>query len=143
MQTPLPRRPPAAARSGIGDDAAAGEGGFVCERVCTSDRLLRRLGKLAKDPTHNSCITVCGVSGAAAGLMGRWPRVRRARMRRRSGCSATAPPNPSNPLVAPPGHDACVEACQRSVCSIPHQVPAWNESCLKRCTSECMKGRAA
>ncbi|KAI8462897.1 MAG: hypothetical protein J3K34DRAFT_527425 [Monoraphidium minutum] len=94
-----------------------GESSFVCERVCTSDRLLRRLGKLAKarawggaratalsrDPTPNSCITVCGVSA----------------------------------------HDACVEACQRSVCSIPHQVPAWNEACLKRCTSECLKGRAA
>ncbi|GBF93207.1 hypothetical protein Rsub_05939 [Raphidocelis subcapitata] len=85
-----------------GEDVGGDGSSFVCERVCTSDRLLRRLGKLAKDPTPHSCITVCGVSA----------------------------------------HDACVEACQRSVCSIPHQVPAWNESCLKRCTAECIKGRA-
>lgn len=60
---------------------------------------------------------------------------------------AHAPENapPRRPRPAPPApaaHDACVEACQRSVCSIPHQVPAWNESCLKRCTAECTKGRA-
>lgn len=35
----------------------AGESSFVCERVCTSDRLLRRLGKLAKvrQLSNNSC----------------------------------------------------------------------------------------
>ena len=37
---------------------------FVCERVCTSDRLLRRMGGLSKDPTPNTCVTVCGVGGA-------------------------------------------------------------------------------
>lgn len=89
--------------SAVGEDVAGGDGsGFVCERVCTSDRLLRRLGGLAREPTRNSCVTVCGVSS----------------------------------------HDACVEACQRSVCSVPHQVPAWNEACLRRCTAECLKGRA-
>ena len=36
---------------------------FVCERVCTSDRLLRRMGGLSKDPTPNTCVTVCGISG--------------------------------------------------------------------------------
>ncbi len=36
---------------------------FVCERVCTSDRLLRRMGGLSKDPTPNTCVTVCGVGG--------------------------------------------------------------------------------
>lgn len=65
---------------------------FVCERVCTSDRLLRRMGGLSKvaareipsytrmlqvacevnvclthftpmqDPTPNTCVTVCGTS---------------------------------------------------------------------------------
>ena len=38
---------------------------FVCERVCTSDRLLRRMGGLSKDPTPNTCVTVCGVGGVA------------------------------------------------------------------------------
>eukprot|EP00878_Enallax_costatus_P004692 GHUV01004940.1.p2 GENE.GHUV01004940.1~~GHUV01004940.1.p2 ORF type:complete len:121 (+),score=18.21 GHUV01004940.1:104-466(+) len=75
---------------------------FVCERVCTSPRLLKKLGSLAKEPTRDTCVTVCGISA----------------------------------------HDACADACQRAVCSIPHQVPAWNEACLKRCTAECMKGRA-
>ena len=54
---------------------------------------------------------------------------------------ALAPPT-SFPSPSPAANDACVEACQRSVCSIPHQVPAWNEACLKRCTAECLKGRA-
>lgn len=36
---------------------------FVCERVCTSDRLLKKLGSLAKEPTRDTCVTVCGVSG--------------------------------------------------------------------------------
>lgn len=36
---------------------------FICERVCTSNRLMRRMGGLAKDITPNTCVTVCGVSG--------------------------------------------------------------------------------
>eukprot|EP00898_Chlorokybus_atmophyticus_P002892 jgi/Chlat1/3603/Chrsp234S00260 len=32
--------------------------------------------------------------------------------------------------------DAWTEACQRSVCVNPHQIPAWNDACLKRCTQE-------
>ena len=81
---------------------AAGGSGFVCERVCTSQRLQKRMGDLAKDATPNSCVTVCGVSS----------------------------------------NDACIEACQRAVCSqVNHQVPDWNDQCLKRCTTECLKGR--
>lgn len=75
---------------------------FICERVCTSDRLMRRMGGLSKDPTPNTCVTVCGISAT----------------------------------------DACEDACQRAVCGNMHQVPAWNDSCLKRCTSECLRGRA-
>ena len=37
--------------------------------------------------------------------------------------------------------DACTEACQRGVCTNMHQVPAWNDACLKRCTTECTRGR--
>ncbi|KAK9830969.1 hypothetical protein WJX81_003854 [Elliptochloris bilobata] len=39
---------------------------FVCERVCTSNRLLRRMGGLAKDPTPGTCVTVCGVGSQDA-----------------------------------------------------------------------------
>jgi len=39
--------------------------------------------------------------------------------------------------------DACNEACQRAVCTNLHQVPAWNDACLKRCTAECLRGRAS
>ncbi|KAI3924115.1 hypothetical protein MKW92_001320 [Papaver armeniacum] len=35
---------------------------FVCERVCTSKRMLKRVGAFSKDPTPATCITVCGVS---------------------------------------------------------------------------------
>mmetsp|Transcript_11646 Transcript_11646/g.41930 ORF Transcript_11646/g.41930 Transcript_11646/m.41930 type:complete len:123 (+) Transcript_11646:83-451(+) len=48
-------------RDGDGDVTA-----FACERVCTSDRLIKRLGYLAKDPTPNTCVTVCGSSGIDA-----------------------------------------------------------------------------
>ena len=75
---------------------------FVCERVCASPRLLRRMGGLSRDAAPQSCVTVCG----------------------------------------PAREDACAEACQRAVCASPHQVPAWNDACLKRCTTECTRGRA-
>ncbi|KAI3899540.1 hypothetical protein MKW92_022764 [Papaver armeniacum] len=35
---------------------------FVCERVCTSKRMLKRVGAFSKDPTPDTCVTVCGVS---------------------------------------------------------------------------------
>ena len=82
---------------------ATGGSSFVCERVCTSERLRKRMGDLAQEATPNNCVTVCGSSSS----------------------------------------DACVEACQRSVCSQVHQVPDWNDQCLKRCATECLKGRAA
>ncbi|KAG2490198.1 hypothetical protein HYH03_011325 [Edaphochlamys debaryana] len=37
--------------------------------------------------------------------------------------------------------DACTEACQRAVCVQQSHVPAWNESCEKRCVSECLRTR--
>ncbi|KAD2393736.1 hypothetical protein E3N88_40713 [Mikania micrantha] len=35
---------------------------FVCERVCTSKRMLKKVGSFSKDPEPNTCVTVCGVS---------------------------------------------------------------------------------
>eukprot|EP00204_Picochlorum_oklahomense_P003628 CAMPEP_0118804502 /NCGR_PEP_ID=MMETSP1161-20130426/23057_1 /TAXON_ID=249345 /ORGANISM="Picochlorum oklahomensis, Strain CCMP2329" /LENGTH=114 /DNA_ID=CAMNT_0006733259 /DNA_START=128 /DNA_END=469 /DNA_ORIENTATION=+ len=53
-----------------GDGIMDGEGGtdpnFICERVCTSNRLMRRMGGLAKDITPHTCVTVCGVSALDA-----------------------------------------------------------------------------
>jgi len=45
-------------RGTVTDDEAS----FACERVCASDRLLKRMGGLAKEPTSNACVTVCGMS---------------------------------------------------------------------------------
>ncbi|KAL6782710.1 CGL138 [Auxenochlorella protothecoides x Auxenochlorella symbiontica] len=84
-------------------DSTGSDPSFVCERVCTSDRLMRRLGGLAKDATPNTCVTVCGTSS----------------------------------------QDACASACTRSVCTNLHQVPAWNDTCIERCSSECVRGRSA
>ncbi|XP_038982365.1 uncharacterized protein At5g64816-like [Phoenix dactylifera] len=72
---------------------------FVCERVCTSKRMLNKVGAFSKDPTPNACVTVCGVSEL----------------------------------------DACADACARTVCVHQHQVPNWNDICLKQCQSECLK----
>ncbi|XP_024534455.1 uncharacterized protein At5g64816-like [Selaginella moellendorffii] len=35
--------------------------------------------------------------------------------------------------------DACAEACARSVCSTQHHVPNWNDVCMRRCQSECLR----
>ncbi|KAK8566165.1 hypothetical protein V6N13_021237 [Hibiscus sabdariffa] len=35
---------------------------FVCQRVCTSKRMLKKVGAFSKDPIPDSCVTVCGVS---------------------------------------------------------------------------------
>ncbi|KAF5740153.1 hypothetical protein HS088_TW11G00219 [Tripterygium wilfordii] len=72
---------------------------FVCERVCTSKRLLKKVGTLSKDPTIDTCVTVCGVSEV----------------------------------------DACADACTRTVCVNDHQVPNWNDACLRMCQSECLR----
>lgn len=72
---------------------------FVCERVCTSKRMLNKVGAFSKDPNPDTCVTVCGVSEL----------------------------------------DACADACARTVCVNQHQVPNWNDICLKRCQSECLK----
>ena len=39
--------------------------------------------------------------------------------------------------------DSCTEACQQAVCTTMHQVPAWNEACITRCSTECQRGRAS
>ncbi|KAJ3673703.1 hypothetical protein LUZ60_005695 [Juncus effusus] len=72
---------------------------FMCERVCTSKRMLKKVGAFSKDPIPDTCVTVCGVSEM----------------------------------------DACADACVRTVCVNQHQVPNWNDICLKRCQSECLK----
>ncbi|KAE9589771.1 hypothetical protein Lalb_Chr21g0312471 [Lupinus albus] len=65
---------------------------FVCERVCTSKRMLKKVGSFSKDPIPDTCVTVCGVSDL----------------------------------------DACADACARTVCVNQHQVPSWNDICLRR-----------
>ncbi|XP_058100036.1 uncharacterized protein At5g64816-like [Magnolia sinica] len=66
---------------------------FVSERVCTSKRVLKKVGTFSKDPTPNTCITICGDSEL----------------------------------------DACGDACAQTVCVNQHQVPNWNDICLRRC----------
>jgi hypothetical protein len=181
----------------------------VCERVCTSDRLLKKLGSLAKVcvcappgwrcPARRAaaaataewcqqCVAVLLRAADARALLKQLTRAaagagmhacfRSRRATPASPCAAcqvsecvpaavvamngcgrrcqphhtlavhvTRPPaaSPPAPCVAwrQAAPDACTDACQRAVCSIPHQVPAWNDSCLKRCTAECLKGRAS
>lgn len=85
-------------RSARGRDKSSDEL-FVCERVCTSKRMLKKVGAFSKEPTPDTCVTVCGVSEL----------------------------------------DACADACARTVCVNQHQVPNWNDTCLKRCQSECLR----
>lgn len=48
------------------DDAQNKVPSFTCERVCTSDRLLRRLGRGSeqRNVPRGSCVTVCGSNQA-------------------------------------------------------------------------------
>ncbi|KAH7440002.1 hypothetical protein KP509_04G087200 [Ceratopteris richardii] len=85
----------AAGRDKGGDDI------FVCQRVCTSKRMLNKVGAFSKDPiTPPTCVTSCGVSDV----------------------------------------DACADACARTLCANPHHIPSWNDICLRRCQSQCLKG---
>lgn len=72
---------------------------FVCERVCTSKRMLNKLSALSKDTIVDMCVTVCGVFRL----------------------------------------DTCTNACIRIVCVNQHQVLNWNDICLKKCQSECLR----
>ncbi|KAL0368350.1 UNVERIFIED_CONTAM: hypothetical protein Scaly_1053900 [Sesamum calycinum] len=35
---------------------------FACKRVCTSKRMLKKVGACSKEPIPDTCVTVCGVS---------------------------------------------------------------------------------
>lgn len=72
---------------------------FVCERVCTSKRMLNKLSALSKDTIVDMCVTVCGVFRL----------------------------------------DTCTNACTRIVSFNQHQVLNWNDICLKKCQSECLR----
>lgn len=52
-------------------------------------------------------------------------------------------PNTCVTVCGVSAEDACSSACGRTVCSNLHQVPAWNEACIERCSAECLRGRAA
>ena len=93
---------------------------FSCERVCTSDALLKRLGSLVKARTRP-----------------RTPQGSMTRLLTRAAQEAT--PNTCVTVCGLSSIDACTEACQRAVCSGTHQVPAWNDACLKRCSTECVR----
>jgi hypothetical protein len=113
----------------LGDEG--GDPSFVCERVCTSNRLMRRMGSLAK--VRSSSLRNC--------------------FRKNHRNLSPQPPSPSSSpsqdvttdtcvtVCGTSSEDACIEACQKAVCSNMHQVPAWNEGCLSRCTAECRRKR--
>lgn len=37
--------------------------------------------------------------------------------------------------------DVCVDVCVWVVCMVGYGVLGWNEKCLRRCASECARGR--
>ena len=42
-------------------------------------------------------------------------------------------------VCGPSEQEACTEACVAVMCSAQHDVPAWNDACVKRCTTECAR----
>jgi hypothetical protein len=64
-------------------------------------------------------------------------------MRRMGGLAKDATPRSCVTVCGVSAGDACTEACQHAVCASMHQVPAWNEACVTRCSAECRRGRAA
>ncbi|XP_043697744.1 uncharacterized protein At5g64816-like [Telopea speciosissima] len=67
---------------------------FVCERVCTSKRMLKKVGAVTKDPTPDTCITVCGVSQIGACI---------------DACARTVC---VNQYQVPNWNDVCLRKCQ-------------------------------
>lgn len=60
------RRAKDAAVTGLDEADEGSIDSFVCERVCASKRMLQRVGPFSKDPTPDSCVTVCGLSAMDA-----------------------------------------------------------------------------
>lgn len=175
---------------------------FTCERVCTSEKLLKKLGSAAKASwgawglqcfahagegaatgkcaiseacaSSSPCSFPCRIphptpaSLSAAHQVGCWGMrnggegaskilhaglpshslqrcVHWAWTSRYPAMHAMWPYHSSPGLAITPNTfvpaalDACTDACQRAVCVNMHHVPSWNESCLQRCTAECMK----
>ena len=119
------------------EDATREEGGlsFSCERVCTSEALLNRLGSLAKvrPPKPHFCRTAWHPTVGSATRVVLRLRLRRIRRSTRVSRSVARPvrllklvclsfrlTRPSTRAAA----DACAEACQRAVCTSSHQVLA-------------------
>jgi hypothetical protein len=107
---------------------------FVCERVCTSDRLLRRMGGLSKDPTPNTCVTVCGVGGATV-----------LNFSATFLCSEFCPCQTCIWLSldsSPAGHDtgASFATCHISFCAMQQQTPA-QKLASEQCAQICIKCR--
>ena len=114
---------------GIGTDPS-----FVCERVCTSDRLSRRMGGLSK--VHEAFLPFDHSTDQSISLFDLLqdpvPNM----------CGFKSLQANANQFDCPAATDACTEACQKTVCTNMQQVPAWNDSCLQRCTAECLRGRS-
>ena len=130
-------------RSKKDEESSRDESGlsFSCERVCTSDTLLKRLGSLAKARAARALRAaqrhaLRTVSRAAASTAGAYTEhvcdgVRRVECvgpatlqtlgacRSEKRCVAWRLPNARRALAAT---DACTEACQRAVCLNTHQV---------------------
>ena len=133
------------------EEAARDDNGlsFSCERVCTSDMLLKRLGTLAKARKAAGCDCVRAARCALARQL-TTPRCARSRRRTRASRSAAsqvrwrpafalgraswrrcaqatllaaAASNARVPAATPrAATDACTEACQRAVCLNTHQA---------------------
>lgn len=84
-----------------------------------------------QEPTPNTCVTVCGTSGECVHAAALPPHTSPL------PCSSDPPMRALHGVRA--ALDACTDACQRTACANTHHVPAWNETCMQRCTQECMK----
>eukprot|EP00890_Picochlorum_soloecismus_P005480 jgi/Picsp_1/5933/NSC_03290-R1_pinus taeda anonymous locus 0_7150_01 genomic sequence len=105
------------------------------------------MGGLAKDATPNTCVTVCGVSGMDWSVFTNMcpcplELERRHVMMNAMIIALDDVVGSYAPLLAMlAALDSCTEACQQTVCTSMHQVPAWNEACITRCSTECQRGR--
>ncbi|XVF17126.1 hypothetical protein REPUB_Repub10bG0092500 [Reevesia pubescens] len=79
--------------------------------------------------------------GAAipAFIAGQAFRMKKKRAEERRFRSARGRERSSDDMFVCEEADDCSDACARTVCVNQHQVPNWNDICLGRCQSECLR----
>ncbi|XP_028091957.1 uncharacterized protein LOC114292225 isoform X3 [Camellia sinensis] len=97
-------------------------------------KLNRHWHHLQASATHSECRSILPVIVAGQAF-----RIKRRHSEERRIKGARARKKTCVTVCGVSELDACSDACARTVYVNQHQVPNWNDICLRRCQSECLK----